>query len=81
MVTEGDLTRGGEHTVQCIGDVLWTCACETCVMLLTSVTPIHLLKRKKKVAHSHSVAHQLGVESGLYAGGLCSFPVGLSRAA
>ena len=44
----GDLTWGGEHTIQCTDDVLWNCAPETCVILLTSVTPIHAIKGKIK---------------------------------
>ena len=48
MAMEGDLTWGGEHTVLCIDDELCNCAPETCVILLTSVTPIYSIKRKKK---------------------------------
>ena len=33
MVMEGDLTWGGEHTVQCTGDVLQNCAPDTCIIL------------------------------------------------
>ena len=47
-VREGDLTRGGEHIVQCADDVLWNCAPETCVILLTSVAPINSIKSKKR---------------------------------
>ena len=36
-----DLTWGGEHTIQYTDDVLWNCAPEACVILLTSVTPIN----------------------------------------
>ena len=46
----GDGTRrdlGGEHTTQCTDDVLWNCASETCVILLTSVRPMNSIKRKK----------------------------------
>ena len=49
MVMEGDLTWGGEHTIQCTDDVLWNCIIskitqepKTCIILLTSVTPINL---------------------------------------
>ena len=48
MVMEGDLTWGGEHTVQCTDDVLWKCAAETCITLLTSVTQINSIKVKEK---------------------------------
>ena len=47
MVMEGALTWGGEHTVECTDDVLKICAPETCIILLTSVTPVNLIKRKK----------------------------------
>ena len=48
MVTEGDLTWGGEQAIQCTDDVLWNCAPETCIILLASVTPINPKKRKNK---------------------------------
>ena len=48
MVMGGDLTWGGEHTVQYTGDVLWNCAPETCIVLLTNVTPVNSIKKKKK---------------------------------
>ena len=38
---------GYEHTIQCTDDVLWNCALETCIKLLTSVTAINSIKRKK----------------------------------
>ena len=43
MEMEGDLTWGGEHTVQCTDDVLQNCMSilETYIILLTSVTPIN----------------------------------------
>ena len=44
---EGDWTRGGEHTVQYTDDVLWNCTPETCILLLTNVTPINSIKVKK----------------------------------
>ena len=44
MVMEGGLTwGGGEHTMQCAGDMLWNCDPE----LLTSVTPTNSIERKK----------------------------------
>ena len=45
---EGDMTLGGEHTIQYIDDVLQICAPETYVNLLTNVTPINSIKMKKK---------------------------------
>ena len=46
MVIDEDLTWGGEHTIQCTDGVLWNCAPETCIILLTSVTSINSIKRK-----------------------------------
>ena len=43
-VEEGGLTLGGEHTVQYIRDVLYSCTLETHRMLSTNATPIHLIK-------------------------------------
>ena len=45
-VMDGDVTWGGEHTVQCTDDVLWNCAPETCIILLVSVVPISSMKKK-----------------------------------
>lgn len=47
MVMDRDLSWGGEHTVLCTDDVWWSCALETYIILLTGVTPMHLIKRKK----------------------------------
>ena len=46
MVREGDLTWGGDHTIQCTDDVLCKYVPETCLTSLTSITPINSLKRK-----------------------------------
>ena len=46
-VMDGDWTWGGGHTVQCTDDVLWNCPPETCIILLTTVTPIHSIKHSK----------------------------------
>ena len=43
-----DLAQGGEHTVECRDDVLWNCAPKTCIILLNSVTPNKLNKKKKR---------------------------------
>ena len=40
---EGDLTWGGEHTIQYTGDVLQSCTPKTYIILLTDATPINLL--------------------------------------
>lgn len=37
----GGLTWGGEHTVWCTADMLQNGAPETCMVLLTIVTPIN----------------------------------------
>ena len=42
-----DFTRGDEHTMQCIHNMLYNCAPEICILLLTGVTPINSIKRKK----------------------------------
>ena len=35
---EGELTRGGEHTIQYTDHVLQNCIPETCIILLTNIT-------------------------------------------
>ena len=47
MLAEGDLSWGGEHTIQHTGDVLDSCTAETYIILLTYVTPINSIKIKK----------------------------------
>lgn len=47
MVTERDLTSGGEHTMQYTGDVVYNCTLETYITLSTKVTPINLKKKKR----------------------------------
>ena len=44
---EGDLTQGGEHTMQYTDDALQTCALEIYTVLLTNVTSINLIKLKR----------------------------------
>ena len=47
MVTKGNLTWGGEHSVQYTGDdVLQNCTPETYIILLTNVTPINAMEKK-----------------------------------
>ena len=46
---EGDLTLGGEHPEQYTDDVLQNCITETCVILLTNVTPIYSIKIKSSL--------------------------------
>ena len=47
MVTEDDLTLGGRLTVQYTDHVPQKCMLETCIILLTSVTPIHVICKKR----------------------------------
>ena len=49
MVMEGDLTWGGEHTIQYTDEVLQNCARETYIILLTNVTPINSIKNFKSI--------------------------------
>ena len=44
MVMEGDLTLGGEHTIQYTDDVLQNCTFETYIISLTNVTTINSIK-------------------------------------
>ena len=45
MVTEGDLTRGGEHTIQyTTDDVLQICTPETYIILVTNAIPVNSVK-------------------------------------
>lgn len=43
MVTEGDETLHGKHTVECTDVVLQSCTPETYIILLTNVTLIKLI--------------------------------------
>lgn len=43
-----NLTLGGKCTVRDVDGVLWSCALETCMVLSTNVTPINLIRTKKK---------------------------------
>ena len=46
MVTKGNLTLGGEHTMQYTHDALLNCTLETYIILLTNVNLIILIKKK-----------------------------------
>ena len=46
MVAERDLTLGGEHTMWYADDTLQNCTLETCMVLLTNVTPINSIFKK-----------------------------------
>ena len=43
-VTEGPLDLDGEHTMQYSDDALQNCTLAAYIILLTNVTPIHLIK-------------------------------------
>ena len=49
MVTEGDLTLGGEHIMQYTDDALQNFTLETNISLLTNVTTINLITFLKNV--------------------------------
>ena len=44
-VTEDGMTLGDGHTIQYTDHVSYQCALETCMILLTNVTPIHLVNK------------------------------------
>lgn len=48
MVVEGNLTSGAEHNTIYIYDVLVNHACETYMILLTNITPIHLIRKERE---------------------------------
>ena len=48
MGMERDFVLGYGPTIQCADNVLLNCAPETCIILLTRVTPINSVKRKRK---------------------------------
>ena len=43
------LDLGGKHTIQYTDDMLSNCTPHTYIILLTSITPINLIKIKKKL--------------------------------
>ena len=55
MVTEGNLPLGDEHTIQCTDDVLQNCTPETYIILLSNVTPINSIKKKKESRENRPV--------------------------
>ena len=48
MMIEGDLSFGDEHTVQYTDDVSQNFTLEACIILLTNITPINVIKFKEK---------------------------------
>ena len=47
MGMERDFTLGDGGTMLCADDVLLSCTLETCMVLLTNITPINSTKKKK----------------------------------
>ena len=52
MVVEGDLTLGGEHTMQYRDDALHSCTFETFTIILIDVTPINSIKILKYIMYN-----------------------------
>ena len=57
MEMERELTLGSEPMVQCADDNLLSCTLETCMVLLTSVTPINSIREKKSLHSNFSFLH------------------------
>ena len=47
---KGDLTWGGEHIIQYSDNVLQNCTPETYIILLTNVTPVNSIGKRKKLS-------------------------------
>ena len=44
------MTGSGEmNIIQCTAGVMWNCAPEICIILLTSFTPINSIKKEKEI--------------------------------
>ena len=56
MGVERDFTLGSECRMQYAGDVLLSCTLETCMVLLTIVTPINSIKKMKKILNINDTA-------------------------
>ena len=52
MVMEGDLSLGGEQTIQYTDDVSQNCTFETYVILLTNITLIQSIKIKQTTRYN-----------------------------
>ena len=72
---EGDLTWGGEHTVQCTENVLQNCTPETYIISLINVTPINLIK--KTWGGRGSLSERGWEEGGVMQAGSCGMPLAL----
>ena len=53
MVMEGDLTWGGEHTIQCADDVLWNCTPEISIILLCHPNKFNYTVKKCTILKKH----------------------------
>ena len=60
MGMKRDLTLSGKCMMQ-YADVLLSCILETSVVLLTTVTPINSIKKKKSWCHSQVICPHLAV--------------------
>ena len=58
MLLEGDLTLGREHTIQYTDDVLQNCTPETYIVLLSNVTPVNSIKKKRIVFRTEAPVFQ-----------------------
>ena len=68
MVMEGDLTWGGEHTIQCTEDMLQNCTPECYVILLTGVTPINSIKKTNSKIFVKDYQVSIRIDSNGYIG-------------
>ena len=62
MVAGRDLTLAGELPMQFAGDGLDSCTVETCVVLLTSVTPINAMKKKFDILKNNKAGIPVKIE-------------------
>ena len=69
MVTEGDLTLGGEHTIQYTDDTLQNCSLETYIIILTNVTPNKFnVKNRNRLIDTENRMTDIRKEGGWEAG-------------
>ena len=69
MLTERDLTSGGERAVQYTGDVSQNFALETHIMLLTDLTLINLIKKDMSVftlSHFSTIFFSWGISQYIF---------------
>ena len=58
-MVEGDLTLGGEHTMQYRDDALHSCTFETFTIILIDVTPINSIKILKYIMYNWETVMQI----------------------